>query len=713
VKGATGFKAVLTYDAGKVKFGGFTVSSTIPGLTGLNIQDNAKGTVEIGGTTLEGAATVDRGLIGVVRFEALAGFSGRADITLKSASILRAEGRKDSEVASVISLADEGGAGPIALDLDVTAGKVTEIKNARAGQVVEVEVFGEDVQGAMGFRATMAYDPVQLKFAGFTVGPTIPGLTGLNLKDDNKGTLEVGGVSIEGISAVQKGNLGILKFEVLPGFSGVADVTLKTTTVIRPEGRKDFDAVWKVSITQFGTGPEPVGPPPGGPIQPKPGDGTGMVDLDVASGDQNSRTLNGVKAGQKVDVQIILNKDYASASAFQVVLTFDPKKLSSTVTGRKDGTSFSSALDLPAQVKDNMVTYGASILGGSTTVGKGSVAILTFETLGDFTGETEIVLSSLVIRVSGVNNTLTPGASVVLSSGGPAGLASDFDGSGDVGFDDFFQFAGAFGQPGTGENKKFDLDGDGDIGFGDFFIFAGDFGKTTKSGKAASRPGVNAQASLSVGTVSSGDRLTAQVGASNVAQMRGYSVVVSYDPSSLAFVKAERATDALLSRGGPTPLFLAREMTPGRVILADAITGGGTVSGDGALANIVFRRIGPDGAVSVDLAQVFDGSGGVDVLAAAKETPSTYALAQNYPNPFNPETQIAYSLPEAGRVRLTVYNLVGQVVRTLADGTQAAGGHSVRWDGRDEAGRRLASGVYLYRIEVNGFSAVRRMMLVK
>jgi hypothetical protein len=93
--------------------------------------------------------------------------------------------------------------------------------------------------------------------------------------------------------------------------------------------------------------------------------------------------------------------------------------------------------------------------------------------------------------------------------------------------------------------------------------------------------------------------------------------------------------------------------------------------------------------------------------------PTAYALTQNVPNPFNPETQIAYSLPEAGRVRLTIYNVVGQVVRRLVDGEQAAGRHSVRWDGRDEAGRRLASGVYLYRIEVNGFSSVRRMMLVK
>ena len=63
-------------------------------------------------------------------------------------------------------------------------------------------------------------------------------------------------------------------------------------------------------------------------------------------------------------------------------------------------------------------------------------------------------------------------------------LASDFDGNGEVGFDDFFAFAGAFGQKATSANTKYDLDRDGEVGFGDFFIFAGDFGKTIKSGKA-------------------------------------------------------------------------------------------------------------------------------------------------------------------------------------------------------------------------------------
>ncbi|MFQ5636742.1 MAG: S8 family serine peptidase [bacterium] len=89
----------------------------------------------------------------------------------------------------------------------------------------------------------------------------------------------------------------------------------------------------------------------------------------------------------------------------------------------------------------------------------------------------------------------------------------------------------------------------------------------------------------------------------------------------------------------------------------------------------------------------------------AGELPSTlpedYGLAQNYPNPFNPETLIEYQLPKTGPVSLKVYTILGQEVRTLVDGEKQAGYHRVIWDGKNDAGQRLASGVYLYRIQVD------------
>jgi hypothetical protein len=554
-----------------------------------------------------------------------------------------------------------------------------------------------------------------LRFGGFLSGPAIPGLSGVNIRDDSKGALEVGGVSLEGASILPKGKLGVLRFEVLTGFTGVADVTLKGASIIRATGRKDSDAAFKVSITKSGSGP--AAPPPSGGLTPKAGNGTGMLDLNTAAGDQKSQTKYSVKAGDKIDVQVLYGKESANAGGFQVVLGFDPAKIK-VAAYKKDGTAFADAMALPAQTKGDSVTYGASILGGTTTA-KGALAILTFETLPGFSGDTEITLKSIMIRISGVGNTVVPGASVVISSGtggAPGKPTPDFSGDGEVGFDDFFEFAAAFGQPATGANAKFDLDGDGEIGFGDFFEFAAAFGTKVGAGKTVSAlPGVNALANVSLATAPSAEGFTVRLAASDVAQMRGYTAVLSFDPSALAFVKAERAEDALLTRAGSTPLFLAQETSPGRVVLADAAIGG-TASGEGALANLVFRRIGADGAssVRVDLARIFDGAGGANTLAATdRDLPPAYLLAQNYPNPFNPETRIAFGLPEDGQVRLTVYNMMGQMVRTLVNGPQPAGNHAVRWDGRDDAGRRVASGIYLYRLQANGFESVRRMMLVK
>jgi len=91
-----------------------------------------------------------------------------------------------------------------------------------------------------------------------------------------------------------------------------------------------------------------------------------------------------------------------------------------------------------------------------------------------------------------------------------------------------------------------------------------------------------------------------------------------------------------------------------------------------------------------------------------------FELMPNYPNPFNAETTIGYALSRTTQVRLAVYNTLGQTVRTLVDGERPAGMQSVVWDGRDDAGLTVASGVYLYRLEVPGkdFGA-RQMLLVQ
>ncbi len=93
--------------------------------------------------------------------------------------------------------------------------------------------------------------------------------------------------------------------------------------------------------------------------------------------------------------------------------------------------------------------------------------------------------------------------------------------------------------------------------------------------------------------------------------------------------------------------------------------------------------------------------------------PSRFALEQNYPNPFNPGTTIRFGLPQPARVSLAVYNLLGERIRTLVNGQVSAGFHEIAWDGRDEAGRSVSSGVYLYRLETEGFSKAVKMLLLR
>ncbi len=93
--------------------------------------------------------------------------------------------------------------------------------------------------------------------------------------------------------------------------------------------------------------------------------------------------------------------------------------------------------------------------------------------------------------------------------------------------------------------------------------------------------------------------------------------------------------------------------------------------------------------------------------------PKDFALHQNYPNPFNPTTRLQFDLPEAGVVRIAIYDLAGNLVRTVVAGEYAAGQHHITWDATDEQGMKVGSGIYFCRFESNHFVAVRKMVLAK
>ncbi len=85
----------------------------------------------------------------------------------------------------------------------------------------------------------------------------------------------------------------------------------------------------------------------------------------------------------------------------------------------------------------------------------------------------------------------------------------------------------------------------------------------------------------------------------------------------------------------------------------------------------------------------------------------------NYPNPFNPQTTISFTIQKTEKINLTIYNIKGQKVKTLVNEEKEAGNHSIIWNGKDEAGKTVSSGVYLSRIQVGNFSKTNKMMMMK
>ena len=105
-----------------------------------------------------------------------------------------------------------------------------------------------------------------------------------------------------------------------------------------------------------------------------------------------------------------------------------------------------------------------------------------------------------------------------------------------------------------------------------------------------------------------------------------------------------------------------------------------------------------------------------DALLAIDEfagIPGKFALRQNYPNPFNPVTTIAYDVPEMASVRIDIYNILGQQVCTLINRSHEPGYYRIQWDGTNDYGQVLASGMYIYSIQASGFTSVKKLVLMK
>jgi hypothetical protein len=173
---------------------------------------------------------------------------------------------------------------------------------------------------------------------------------------------------------------------------------------------------------------------------------------------------------------------------------------------------------------------------------------------------------------------------------------------------------------------------------------------------------------------------------------------------------------ALSSDGSISILGVLYELAPDAMIITDnsvTVEGGGLV--DGMFVEIRGSQV-DEGVFTVTKVKVLSaqsvGVEGSDDLPVANGA----ELGVNYPNPFSETTTIEFELGDVGadvRTTLTVFDLTGRMVRTLVDATLSPGTYSASWDGRDESGSRVASGLYFYRVRTGTSSATRTMTLVR
>ncbi|MEJ2536006.1 MAG: Ig-like domain-containing protein, partial [Calditrichia bacterium] len=266
------------------------------------------------------------------------------------------------------------------------------------------------------------------------------------------------------------------------------------------------------------------------------------------------------------------------------------------------------------------------------------------------------------------------------------------------------------------------------INFEDLIILATNYavvGPNTKLMPQLPQHEVNGPLSLNLDLVSeeeikAGDEFEVSVDLENNADLvKGLNLSIQFDQDKLKFLGIQSAENLGVDKG--LTFFASRRNGNKSEINLAALGSGTCIKGSGQIAVLEFRLL-ESGNLDLEFseAEVRDAKNqplaavknGLQVITAA-QIPGYYSLGQNRPNPFNMETEIAYELPENGFVDLTIYNILGQKIRSLVSQYQDAGTYRVGWDGRSDWGSEVASGVYFYLLKTGRFSETKKMILLK
>ncbi|MBM3279529.1 MAG: T9SS type A sorting domain-containing protein [Candidatus Handelsmanbacteria bacterium] len=206
--------------------------------------------------------------------------------------------------------------------------------------------------------------------------------------------------------------------------------------------------------------------------------------------------------------------------------------------------------------------------------------------------------------------------------------------------------------------------------------------------------------------------------ASGMQDVAGYGFTLSYDPEKVKPLgEGQAVAQGEIFKANRRGALFYQQVAPGLIdVTAGRVGREWSASGRAELATVRFVALGDDpGLIEIASGELVNSDYRAVSMRVKKAQPLPLAAAlhQNYPNPFNPSTEIRFDLPTARDVKLTIYNQAGQAIRTLVDRRMKAGAYALKWDGTNNAGWGVASGVYFYSIEAGDFSQIRKMTLVK
>ena len=209
--------------------------------------------------------------------------------------------------------------------------------------------------------------------------------------------------------------------------------------------------------------------------------------------------------------------------------------------------------------------------------------------------------------------------------------------------------------------------------------------------------------------------------ARSLDDLAGYEFDLSVDPRALRLLPGGGEAGNVFAGNPSGSVFDVRAEAGGRLrVLSSRYGKAWSGQGDGQLARLHFEVLREDAlhtlqpgsglllSTEYDQQRVRWSGSLLDWIL-----PQAPGLDQNFPNPFNPSTSIPLALPQRTQVRLAIFNVLGQKVRTLVDGAQQAGQYTVSWDARNDLGHSVASGLYFYRIEAGDFTQTRKMTLLR